>query len=153
MTTRDRLRTWANIGNGSTLLGLAIARLGGARPRRWRGGLWLAEGYRWSFPAAGAFTVGDVVVTSSTFAHLEHLRPGTLAHERRHAAQYAYCLGLPFLPAYAATMAWSWWRTGDRAARCFFEREAGLASGGYVDVPLRAMFVRRRDERGLNARG
>ena len=28
-------------------------------------------------------------------------------------------------------------RTGDRAARNFFERQAGLADGGYRDVPMR----------------
>ena len=28
-------------------------------------------------------------------------------------------------------------RTGDRAARNFFERKAGLADGGYPDKPVR----------------
>ena len=34
-------------------------------------------------------------------------------------------------------MGWSMLRTGDRAARNFFERQAGLAIGGYRDVPVK----------------
>jgi hypothetical protein len=34
-------------------------------------------------------------------------------------------------------MAWSVLRTGDRAARNFFERQAGLAIGGYRELPTR----------------
>ena len=30
-------------------------------------------------------------------------------------------------------------RTGDRAARNYFERQAGLASGGYADKPVRPL--------------
>ena len=36
-------------------------------------------------------------------------------------------------------MGWSWLRTGDRAARNFFERQAGLADGGYRDLPTRSV--------------
>ena len=42
---------------------------------------------------------------------------------------------MPFYPAYAICMGWSMLRTGDRAARNFFERDAGLAIGGYEDHP------------------
>ena len=68
-------------------------------------------------------------------------RPELLAHEERHAWQYVACLGLPFLPLYAAAMAWSQLRTGDRASRNVFERHAGLDAGGYLPRPR---FVRPR---------
>ena len=38
-------------------------------------------------------------------------------------------------------MGWSWLRTGDRASRNFFERQAGLADGGYRDLPTRSVIV------------
>lgn len=131
MDRRLRTRRALNLANGSTALGLALARLGGCTLSDGPRGLVLAEGYRYGFPVAGAFTVGNVILTSSTFAHLEELAPGTLRHEDRHATQWAFMLGLPFLPAYLATMAWSWARTGDRAAACWFEQDAGLELGGY----------------------
>ena len=40
---------------------------------------------------------------------------------------------------YAIFMGWSWLRTGDRAARNAFERLAGLADGGYRDLPTRSI--------------
>ena len=52
-------------------------------------------------------------------------RPALLGHEAGHAAQYAWCLGLPFLPLYGLAAAWSWLRTGDPASRNPFERAAG----------------------------
>ena len=48
-------------------------------------------------------------------------------------------MGLPFYPAYGVCLVWSMLRTGDRAARNFFERNAGLASGGYRDLPIRPL--------------
>lgn len=144
--TRARLN-WLNL---TTPLGLAVARLGGARLRRdHERHLWIAEGYGPRFPVAGAFTVGSVVITATTIAQREAALPGTLDHEEAHARQYAYCLGLPFFPAYLATMAWSWLRTGDKASACFFEEEAGLDGGGYPVLdrrPLRAGFA---DLRGV----
>lgn len=134
---RHRLRHLANWVNGSTVLGVLVARAGGARLRRGPWLLYLAEGYRWPFPTGSAFTVGDVVVSRSQAALLQRRVPGLLAHEEVHARQWAWCLGLPFLPLYLASMAWSWLRTGDRAARSVFERHAGLAAGGYRDLPVR----------------
>ena len=101
--------------------------LRGQRPR----GLILAEGYRFGFPIAGAFTVGDVIVTASDFDRLGAAQPDLLDHERRHSCQYAV-LGPWFLPAYGVASAWSWWRAGDPATRNAFERHAGLVSGGYL---------------------
>ena len=93
----------------------------------------LGEGYRLRFPVAGAFTVGNVVTTAATFEALSARHPDLLAHEDRHAWQYVYCLGLPYLLLYSAAMGWSMLRTGDRASANVFERDAGLSAGGYVE--------------------
>lgn len=138
VTPAQRFRWYANFVNLSTPLGLAIARMGKARVRPGPAGLVLAEGYRLRFPIAGAFTVGNVIITGSDFELLQRAHPDILDHESRHAWQWLVCLGLPFLPLYVLAMAWSWARTGDRAARNVFERAAGLASGGYrTDLPPR----------------
>jgi hypothetical protein len=129
-----RTRSALNWLNGSTLVGLALARLGGVRPVRGSHGLWLAEGHR--LPSArAAFTVGDVVLHPSEGALAT--RPRLLEHERRHAEQYAWSAGLPFLPLYALAALASWLLTGDRASANPFERAAGLSAGGYVARPLR----------------
>lgn len=133
----DRVRSVLNWINLSTPLGLALAGLGGARVRRGPRRCYLADRYRWRFPAAGAFTVGDVVISRHDLDRLMERRPQLLDHELAHSAQWALCGGLPFLPLYVASMGWSWLRTGDRAARSVFERHAGLVSGGYRDVPVR----------------
>ncbi|QGF24002.1 hypothetical protein [Raineyella fluvialis] len=126
-----RLRTTANWINLSTPLGLLIAALGRSRLRRGPRGLLLAEGYRLSFPIAGAFTVGSVVITPGDLEVLGVRLPRLLTHEERHATQWAAWLGLPMLPAYLLAMAWSWLRTGDQASANVFEVRAGLADGGY----------------------
>lgn len=138
-----RVRRLANRVNLATPLGLAIARAGGAALRPGPRGLLLAEGYRWPFPVAGAFTIGNVVLSRHRLADLEQWCPGVLRHEDEHAWQWAACLGLPFLPLYAAASALSWVASGDRAAYNPFERAAGLALGGYADRPLR--WARRAD--------
>jgi hypothetical protein len=137
VTSGARLRRLANWVNLSTPLGLALARAGGARLRPGPMLLHLAEGYRWRFPTGSAFTVGDVVLTRYRFEDLLARHPAMLQHEEAHSRQWMACLGLPFLPLYVASMGWSWLRTGDRAARSVFERRAGLAEGGYRDVPVR----------------
>lgn len=134
-----RWRHAANWVNLSTPLGLVIAVAGGSRIRRGPARSFLADHYRWTFPAAGAFTVGDVILTRHDLDLLAARRPTLIEHELGHSTQWAYCLGLPFLPLYVGSMAWSWLRTGDRAARSFFERQAGLELGGYRDVELRSV--------------
>jgi len=136
LTLAHQFRRVANLVNGSTLAGLAIARLGRATVRPGPHGLVIAEGYMLPFPIAGAFTVGNVVVTPRTFAELESWAPQVLDHEARHSWQYV-CCGVFFLPLYLLAMGWSMARTGDRAARNAFERWARLADGGYEDVPVR----------------
>ena len=101
----------------------------------------LAEGYRFSFPVAGAFTVGDVVITAHTFDTLARSCPDLLVHEERHSRQYALALGLPYLALYTLAMGWSVVRTGDRASRNVFERHAGLVAGGYRERPVRPLAV------------
>lgn len=130
-----RVRFYGNWINGSSALGLVLARLGGATVRHGPDGLYLAERYRWRFPDAGAFTLGNVVITRRTLPELEGLQPHVLGHEDAHAWQYFWLAGLPFLPAYVAASAWSWLRTGDPASANAFERHAGLEVGGYAERP------------------
>lgn len=139
LTRRQRLRVVGNLVNLSTPVGLLVARLGRARVQPGEHGLLLGEGYRLRFPAAGAFTIGDVVTTSSTFAQLRTRYPDLLRHEERHSWQYVCCLGLPYFGLYGLAMAWSVLRTGDRASANIFERHAGLAAGGYQERPARPL--------------
>ena len=125
--------------NLSTPLGVLVAAVGGASISRGPRGLLLAEHYRPRFPVAAAFTVGNVVVTRSDWATIQRRFPELLTHEERHAWQYLYCLGLPYYLVYSACMLWSVLRTGDRAAANFFERQAGLAEGGYLERPARPL--------------
>jgi len=135
------LRSVGNICNLSTPTGLAVAALGRASIRRRPEGLFLAERYRLRFPLAGAFTIGNVLITGGSWDDLERRFPDLLAHEEAHTWQYLYCLGLPYYLLYAACMGWSMIRTGDRAAGNFFERQAGLRPGGYAERPVRPVIV------------
>lgn len=128
--TRGTIRAAVNLATGATLLGLAVAGAGGARPVPGPDRLLLAGGYRLRLPAAAAFTVGNVVVSRLPADELAARRT-LLAHEARHATQWACLLGLPFLPAYLVASGWSWLRVGDPATANVFERRAGLAAGGY----------------------
>jgi len=104
-----RVRQLVNLLNLSTPLGALVAVLGGARLRPGPDGLILAEGYRARFPGAGAraVTIGNVVLLRM-HVRTATARPGLLAHESRHASQYALWLGLfGFLPAYLLASAWS----------------------------------------------
>jgi hypothetical protein len=131
---RVRIRLAVNLVNGSTLAGLAVARLGGARIVRCRDGLLTGTGYRLPVPGAPAFTLGNVIVTR---------RPGLddgsalFRHEARHATQYAWCGGLLMLPLYFTAAGVSWLLSGDFGAWNVFERDAGLADGGYAVRPPR----------------
>lgn len=124
--------------NGATAAGVLIAGAGGARMRSGPHGLILAEGYRWPFPTGGAFTVGDVVISRHQLAELTRRYPRVLRHEECHSRQWMV-FGPLFLPLYLLAMCWSWLRTGDRAAACWFEVSAGLADGGYRRLPTRPL--------------
>ena len=124
------VRFVGNFANLSTPLGLAVAGMGGATIKRGPRGLFLAEGYRLGFPIAGAFT--DRQCRSRPAAHGKRCQPQSallIKHEEAHTWQYLYCLGLPYYIPYVIFMGWSVIRTGDRAARNFFERQAGLSLG------------------------
>lgn len=139
MTTRHLLRWVGNVCNLSTPLGVIIARVGGTRLRLGPRGLILAEGYRPRFPHAGAFTVGNVILVRGRLGECSR---DLLDHEEAHTWQYLLT-GPLFLPLYAVATAWSWLRSGDRAAYNIFERHAGLARGGYrTDRPLRPLWTR-----------
>ncbi len=134
-----RARQLVNLANGSTLAGLGVAALGGARVARSADGLFLGTGYRLPVPPAPAFCLGNVIVT-----RLDGIAPASrlFRHEARHATQYAWCGGVAMVPLYLAAAAVSWALTGDFGARNVFERRAGLSDGGYTDKPLRPTIQR-----------
>lgn len=129
-TAAQRLRQAANLLNGSTLAGVAVALSSGARLQRGPRGLLLASGYRLPLPGARAFVVGNVVLYRGQASDLLSM-PALMGHEEKHCTQYAWCLGLPFLPLYFAAAGWSMLRTGNPGTANVFERRAGLAAGGY----------------------
>jgi hypothetical protein len=136
-----RVRLAVNAANGSTLIGLLVAAAGRARVAGGTDGLLVAERYRLPVPAAPAFCVGNVIVTRldrDALARADRL----LAHEARHATQFACCAGPVMLPLYFAAAGLSWALTGDFGSRNVFERRAGLADGGYRDRPLRPALAR-----------
>lgn len=139
MNLPERIKWCANWANGSTALGFAIAAVGRARVATGPRGLYLADGYRLPIPVAGAFTVGNVVVSKGDWEVLQREHSQLISHEEQHSWQYAACGGLPFLPLYAAALAWSWLRTGDFASRNVFERNAGLVMGGYHERSVRPL--------------
>ena len=132
-------RAWINLANGSTLAGLAVAALGGARVARGADRLYVGTGYRLPVPPAPAFCLGNVIVT-----RLQGLGPSSalFRHEARHATQYACCGGVVMVPLYLAAASVSWALTGGTGCRNVFERRAGLADGGYTDKPLRPVLRR-----------
>jgi hypothetical protein len=141
--TRPPLRRWPlarsvlTAANGTTLVGLGVAVLTGAKLRRGRHGILVAEGYRRKVPPATCFTVGSVIITRRSAEWLLHeSRADLLAHESRHAGQYAV-LGPLFWPAYWAASGYSWLMTGSFGSHNVFERHAGLDKGGYAVAPLR----------------
>jgi hypothetical protein len=138
-----RVRQVVNATNGSTLLGLALGVAGGVRWHRGPRGLLLGTGYRFGFPVATAFTVGDVVLTHQPEGWWAG-RDLLLVHEERHTWQYAVTLGLPMLPMYAVAAGWSWLRGGDWSTYNAFEVRAGLSDGGYPALSRRQ---RRRHSR------
>jgi hypothetical protein len=143
MKSGQRLRQIANVLNGSTPLGLLLAGAARTPVRRGPRGLLIATGYRWRLPFAGAFTVGNVVLFRAG-PERALADPVLLRHEEHHSSQYAWCLGAPFLALYFLAAGWSVLRTGNPGSANFFERQAGLQSGGYPDPKFPATFRARR---------
>jgi hypothetical protein len=129
-----------NVVNLTTIGGLVVAVVGRARLSRGPRGLFFATGYRIGFPKAGAFTLGNVVLTKHDLSYFE-CSPALVRHEERHSWQYACLVGLPMLPLYGLAACWSWLRTGDFASRNPFERLAGLGDGGYDERPTRSLLA------------
>ncbi|HEY0000225.1 MAG TPA: hypothetical protein VGB74_07210 [Actinoplanes sp.] len=140
---RHLARTIITAANGTTGAGLLVALAGGARIRRGRNGVLIAENYRRRVPPATCFTVGSVIMTRRSAEWLlAEERAELFGHERRHAGQYAW-LGPLFWPAYWAACGYSYATTGSWGSRNVFERRAGLTAGGYpVDLPLRPWLAR-----------
>ncbi len=132
MRAKYTARAIVNAVNLTTLLGLVAAAAGRCHLTRGPRGLVLATSYRLGFPAAAAFTVGNVIVTRHSEADFL-ARPRLVAHEERHTWQYVACLGLPLIPLYLLACGWSWLRCRDIASHNAFERLAGLSDGGYLD--------------------
>lgn len=138
-----RARTVLTAINGTTLVGLAIAKLTGATIRRGRDGVLIAENYARSIPRNTCFTVGGVIITKRTAEWLlDDRRSALFEHESRHVGQYAV-LGPLFWPAYYLFCGYSYAMTGSYGCRNFFEKHAGLQAGGYRhDLPLRPWAAR-----------
>jgi hypothetical protein len=130
-------RTLLTAVNGTTGAGVLLAWASGAKIRRGRQGVLVAEGYRRKIPPASCFTVGSVIITRKTADWLlDPQREHLFGHESRHAGQYAV-LGPLFWPAYWISCGYSYLLTGSYGSRNIFERHAGLATGGYPELPLR----------------
>lgn len=136
MTTWLRARQAVNWLNLSTPIGLLVAVVGRASIIRSERGTFLATGYRWRFPFAGAFTVGNVIVTRHERAWCAE-RPQVMKHEDRHCTQYAFFLGPVLGVPYVFFAAISWLVSGSHASYNPFERLAGLLDGGYPPPSLR----------------
>ncbi|WP_344115679.1 hypothetical protein [Kribbella alba] len=121
--------------NLSTLAGVLVGLVGRARFSRGPRGLFYATGYKLRFPVAGAFTIGNLILTKHDRAYFDQ-QPILVKHEERHSWQYFCLIGLPMLPLYLLAAAWSWLRTGDPASRNLFERLASLKDGNYTERPV-----------------
>jgi hypothetical protein len=124
-----------NTVNLSTPAGVLVGVIGRARFSRGPRGLFYATGYKLGFPVAGAFTIGNTVLTKHDRTYFDD-QPLLVKHEERHSWQYFWLIGLPMLPLYLLAAGWSWARTGDPASRNLFERLAGLKDGGYAERPI-----------------
>jgi hypothetical protein len=138
-----RLRLAVNAANGSTLCGVLLAVAGRASIVAGPDGLTVACQVRLPM-RSDAFCLGNVILTRLSAASVGP-DTGLLAHEGRHATQYACCGGLAMLPLYGIAAALSWALTGNLGSRNVFERRAGLAEGGYPDRDLRPGLRRRID--------
>ncbi|MEU8815904.1 hypothetical protein [Actinoplanes sp. NPDC048796] len=131
MARRHVARSLITAVNGTTAVGLLVAKLGGAKLRRGRNGVLIAEGYRLRVPPATCFTVGSVIMTRRTADWLlSPEKQALFGHESHHATQYAV-LGPLFWPAYWVACGYSYAMSRTYGSRNIFERMAGLDAGGY----------------------
>ena len=139
MSPWRRRLTWIN---GTTLVGLALAKAAKTTRAQGPDGIIVAGDYRLPVPNQTCFTVGSVILTRNDPRWLlAPERAELLAHEMRHAGQYAV-LGPLFWPAYWLACGYSYALTRSYGARNVFERRAGLQAGGYHELPLRPWAAR-----------
>ena len=131
MTPGQRLRQIANLLNGSTLLGLLLAACARTPVSSGPRGLLIASRLPLAAALCRGLHRGQRGRSSAPGRNPPCANPVLLGHEERHSTQYAWCLGLPFLPLYFIAAGWSLWRTGNPGSANFFERHAGLQAGGY----------------------
>lgn len=134
MSAWQRVKVVGNFLNLTTFAGLLVGVVGRARFSRGPRGLVFANGYKLGFPVAGAFTIGNVVLSKHERAYFDN--PALVRHEERHSWQYFCLIGLPMLPLYVVAVVVSFLLTGDPASRNLFERLADLKEGGYVERPI-----------------
>jgi hypothetical protein len=127
-----------NVLNLSTVAGVIVGVIGRAKFSRGPRGLFYATGYRLGFPVAGAFTIGNLILTKHDRSYFDE-QPVLVRHEERHSWQYFCLIGLPMLPLYLLAAGWSWCRTGDPTSRNLFERLANLKDGGYTERPVQPL--------------
>jgi len=134
MTGWQWVKVVGNFLNLSTVAGVLVGVVGRARFSRGPRGLLFANGYKLGFPVAGAFTIGNVILSKHERAYFDDA--ALVRHEERHSWQYFCLIGLPMLPLYVVGVVVSFLLTGDPASRNPFERMAGLKEGGYVERPI-----------------
>ncbi|NIK62423.1 hypothetical protein [Kribbella shirazensis] len=137
MTGWQWVKLVGNFLNLSSVAGVLVGTLGRARLSRGPRGLFFATGYRLGFPVAGAFTIGNVVLSKHERSYFDDA--ALLRHEERHSWQYFCLFGLPMLPLYGVGVVISFLLTGDPASRNPFERLANLQDGGYVEHPVQPL--------------
>jgi len=137
MTAWQRVKLVINFLNLSTFAGLLTGVLGRARFSRGPRGLFFANSYKLPFPVAGAFTIGNVVLSKHDRSYFDNAV--LVRHEERHSWQWFCLLGLPMLPLYVVGVVVSFLLTGDPASRNPFERLANLTDGGYVERPIQPL--------------
>ncbi|TCO33482.1 hypothetical protein EV652_103483 [Kribbella steppae] len=136
MTGWQWVKVVGNCLNLSTLVGLLVGVIGRARFSWGPRGLVFANGYKIPFPVAGAFTVGNVVLSKHERAYFDD--EALVRHEERHSWQYFCLIGLLLWPMYVVGVVVSWLLTGDPASRNPFERLANLKDGGYAERPIQS---------------
>ncbi|WP_329005830.1 hypothetical protein OHA18_20830 [Kribbella sp. NBC_00709] len=137
MTAWQWVKLVGNFLNLSTPAGAFVGVLGRATFTRGPRGLFFANGYKLGFPVAGAFTIGNVVLSKHEREYFDD--PALVRHEERHSWQYFCLIGLPMLPLYVVGVVISFLLTGDPASRNPFERLADLKEGGYVEHPIQPL--------------
>jgi RHS repeat-associated protein len=118
-------RFTANWANGSTKAGLLYAQYYGGHCSPAKGGMILCVSLTGGV-AGHAFTVGNVIMTEDTQLRFK----GELAHETKHADQWAMLGPINFAVAYIANFELSKAVSGNQCLN-IFEREAGFRGGNY----------------------